>query len=287
MSNNRHQISPIPPHPYGERFLNFMTGITMTKEEAERRAHQERGQVEEVNAHNNMHHHHIPPKSSTDGAGGYLEVPPHRLRNDHDVEKTLDAAEKSTDKQTGPKGRRRSEEEKPDRTLLTHANEREGRTSTTLPMVQEAKENSSHHSSSHRNSQNGEMDERDEKQHFPDADGHLDEPNQNSNHKDMQQVKDGYFQDQNHEASQNHTIEYTVSAKDEDGEKQKYQMEAPLDSRSQGHLDVEPEHDSHSEAHVDPRPEPERRISKPPRIGSGIIPTLTPLLREDEIGIAR
>lgn len=36
LSHNRHQISPIPPQPYGTRFLNFMTGITMTKEEAER-----------------------------------------------------------------------------------------------------------------------------------------------------------------------------------------------------------------------------------------------------------
>ncbi|KAL1962735.1 hypothetical protein VTN77DRAFT_9189 [Rasamsonia byssochlamydoides] len=36
LSHNRSQISPIPPDAYGERFINFMEGITMSKEEAER-----------------------------------------------------------------------------------------------------------------------------------------------------------------------------------------------------------------------------------------------------------
>lgn len=36
LSHNRSQISPIPPEQYGERFINFMEGITMSKEEAER-----------------------------------------------------------------------------------------------------------------------------------------------------------------------------------------------------------------------------------------------------------
>lgn len=38
LSQNRNQISPIPPEAYGERFLNFITGITKTKGEAEREA---------------------------------------------------------------------------------------------------------------------------------------------------------------------------------------------------------------------------------------------------------
>lgn len=37
MSNNKSQISPIPPEAYGDRFLKFIGGLTMTKEEAERR----------------------------------------------------------------------------------------------------------------------------------------------------------------------------------------------------------------------------------------------------------
>lgn len=275
LSNNRHQISPIPPHAYGERFLNFMTGITMTKEEAERRAQQEGQQMEEVNAHNNMHHHHI-PHTSMDGADGHVEVP-NRPRNDHDVEHTLDAAEKSTDAQTGRKGRRRSEEEKPDRTLLTHTHE--GRASTTLPIVQEAKENSSNHSSKsslHHNSQLDDADGQNEKQHHPDG-------NLEKSEEVKQLVPNGIPPQKNHDT--NPTIEYTVSGKDDDGEKQEYRMEAPLDSQSQGHLDVEPE--SEAKEHLDARPEPERRISKPPRIDSGVIPTLAPLLRDDEIGVAR
>ncbi|EER37449.1 phosphatidylinositol-4-phosphate 5-kinase its3 [Histoplasma capsulatum H143] len=45
LSHNRNQISPIPPHSYGERFLNFIIGITMSKEEAEReRQSKEQGQ---------------------------------------------------------------------------------------------------------------------------------------------------------------------------------------------------------------------------------------------------
>ena len=36
MSANKSQISPIPPEGYGDRFVKFITGITMTKEESER-----------------------------------------------------------------------------------------------------------------------------------------------------------------------------------------------------------------------------------------------------------
>ena len=38
MSNERSQISPIPPEGYGDRFVKFISGITMTKEEQERQA---------------------------------------------------------------------------------------------------------------------------------------------------------------------------------------------------------------------------------------------------------
>lgn len=36
MSNDSTQISPIPPEGYGDRFVKFIRGITMSKEEAER-----------------------------------------------------------------------------------------------------------------------------------------------------------------------------------------------------------------------------------------------------------
>lgn len=37
LSHDRGQISPIPPESYGDRFIAFIKGITMSKEEAERR----------------------------------------------------------------------------------------------------------------------------------------------------------------------------------------------------------------------------------------------------------
>lgn len=36
LSQDRHQISALPPHEYGERFLNFISGTTMSQEEAHR-----------------------------------------------------------------------------------------------------------------------------------------------------------------------------------------------------------------------------------------------------------
>ena len=39
MSHNKSQISPIPPEAYGDRFVKFISGLTMTKEEVERDAH--------------------------------------------------------------------------------------------------------------------------------------------------------------------------------------------------------------------------------------------------------
>lgn len=37
LSHDRAQISPVPPPNYAERFINFVKGITMSQEEAERR----------------------------------------------------------------------------------------------------------------------------------------------------------------------------------------------------------------------------------------------------------
>ena len=36
MSNNKSQISPVPPEDYGDRFVKFISGHTKTKEELER-----------------------------------------------------------------------------------------------------------------------------------------------------------------------------------------------------------------------------------------------------------
>ena len=39
MKNNKSLISPIPPEAYGDRFIKFITGITMSAEEAEELSH--------------------------------------------------------------------------------------------------------------------------------------------------------------------------------------------------------------------------------------------------------
>ena len=38
MSSDKTQISPIAPEPYGDRFVRFITGITMPREEAEKKS---------------------------------------------------------------------------------------------------------------------------------------------------------------------------------------------------------------------------------------------------------
>lgn len=41
MKNNKSLISPIPPEAYGDRFIKFITGITMPREEAEKQSHEQ------------------------------------------------------------------------------------------------------------------------------------------------------------------------------------------------------------------------------------------------------
>jgi hypothetical protein len=129
LSAPRTQISAIPPQAYGDRFVNFITGITMTKEEAERRETQESHRVGD----------HIPVQS---GSAENLGQPSSTLspteRESPAVEKTMRRAQKQTDKATpSEKGRDQSEEEKPDRTLKTTE---DARAAMTLPVVSESHE---------------------------------------------------------------------------------------------------------------------------------------------------
>lgn len=148
MSNPSTQISPIPPESYGERFVNFITGITMTKEEAERRTTMEIDDRGSLDAHNMLHHHHLPSPIITnlDGANSNEKYSPMSPLSSSPiaVDKTMQRAQKQADKSTGSKSRRESEEEVPDRTLRTttiHDGEvREGRNSTTLPVLEEVGE---------------------------------------------------------------------------------------------------------------------------------------------------
>lgn len=268
----------------------------MTQEEAQRRQTQE-GEHAEVNAHNALHHHHIPPKERIEESA---DAPMHSPRNEYEVEKTLDKAQKSADRQTSDKGRKRSEEEDvPDRTLMTYTNE--ARLSTTLPIVQEVGENSSRHSSRSEGRQPSPKPHNDTEQ-----DQHV-QQSETSNRilvgeqqysspklmsrEDLQSQKRSEVDpehDQSHsrnDGNGHQTVEYIVTTHESGQPKAQYEMEAPISSESVNEVNVwpiEPE-DDQQEQHR----QHQQRISKPPRIESGIIPTLGPLIAENEIGIAR
>lgn len=124
LSHNRLQISPIPPESYGERFINFITGITMSKEEAEREAQAR--------------------------ASGDPSMDPVRGQGFHDpaVERTMRAAEKQVARD-GP--------EPQPRTLTTMRDPMDASSTggpSTLPVVQEDGENGSTGSVGDQNGQN-------------------------------------------------------------------------------------------------------------------------------------
>ncbi|KAJ4522645.1 Phosphatidylinositol-4-phosphate 5-kinase [Exophiala dermatitidis] len=136
LSAPRTQISPVPPQAYGERFLNFITGITMTQEEAERRRTLEScrtGERPQTGASVENVGHNVLAGSQQDGSGE--KFPPLSPA----VEKTMRKALKQADKAMPmEKGRRKSEEEKPERILRTVE---EPKSSALLPVVSEAGEN--------------------------------------------------------------------------------------------------------------------------------------------------
>ncbi|KIW20041.1 hypothetical protein PV08_00616 [Exophiala spinifera] len=137
LSAPRTQISPIPPQAYGERFLNFVTGITMTQEEVERRKTQD-GRPSETQTQNfSVDIQRQPPREIHGGEGeGFVQSP---TMSPMAVETTMRKAQKQTDKSTpDDKGRSGSEEEKPERILRTTE---ESRGPTLLPVVSEAGEN--------------------------------------------------------------------------------------------------------------------------------------------------
>ena len=132
LSAPRNQISAIPPQAYGDRFINFITGVTMTREEAQRRETQE--------SHRPGDHIAV-GSASAENLGRPIPGSSPIERDDPAVERTMRKAQKQTDKATNlAKGRIESEEEKPDRTLITA---QDTRASMTLPAVKESGESGS------------------------------------------------------------------------------------------------------------------------------------------------
>ncbi|KAL8923539.1 MAG: hypothetical protein Q9172_003075 [Xanthocarpia lactea] len=107
MSNDRSQISPIPPEDYGERFVKFITGLTKTKEQAERESR------------------------STDQRDGSIQTDRQHSHtfSRHSTDMVIQKAEKQAQK-TEKQGA--SEDNVRDRTLIAEKN-----AGATLPVVEE------------------------------------------------------------------------------------------------------------------------------------------------------
>lgn len=124
LSNNKSQISPIPPEGYGDRFVKFITGITATKEEVEREG------------------------QSSDQRDGSIVI--NRQFTRTSTEKVINKAEHQA-KKTENDGA--SEDPTNDRTLSTvrspSADKTNGVSGATLPVVQEDGEAASREDSIH------------------------------------------------------------------------------------------------------------------------------------------
>ena len=128
MSSDSSQISPIPPEGYGDRFVRFISGITMTKEEQERQS--QSGDL--LDGSIDTHHQSSFPISR------------------HSTDRVIEKAEKQAHK-TEKEGA--TEEPKRDRTLSTvrspSVERAGGGGGATLPVVEEDGEAASREDSIH------------------------------------------------------------------------------------------------------------------------------------------
>lgn len=129
LSNDRTQISPVPPHEYGERFMNFISAVTMSAEEARRDAQERDAAHQAAAATGNQDHGRIGSWGSTSRHSrasshmppipNYKPPPPPVNRSgalSPEQEVTLEKAEYQAEK-TIRHGAR--EEDVPERTLKT------------------------------------------------------------------------------------------------------------------------------------------------------------------------
>jgi 1-phosphatidylinositol-4-phosphate 5-kinase len=157
LSHDRNQISPIPPEAYGDRFIKFMTGITMTKEEAERRGEEEGGQPSSAAEAGSRAQRRGRTTTSIDGTRSSRDSADPGPRSPA-IDKTMQKAYKQAEKS---EKRRSSKEEPPERTFSTvrspSAERTHGSAGTTLPIVEEAGEAGSTGGRSRRSDNSGEQ----------------------------------------------------------------------------------------------------------------------------------
>ncbi|KAK4447746.1 hypothetical protein QBC34DRAFT_123556 [Podospora aff. communis PSN243] len=159
LSGDRSQISALPPQEYGDRFLNFISGITMSQEEAVREAQERDATMAATAAAEEEHQRALQRGGSTDRHSPSAippipnyqpPAPPSALSPGHtspEAEATVLRAEKEAQR-SDPHV---SESDVPDRTLRTTTTSGKhthgsvttpGAGSTVLPIVEEAAEGS-------------------------------------------------------------------------------------------------------------------------------------------------
>ena len=143
LSSDRTQISALPPDQYGDRFYNFVEGVTLSAEESRREAQRREkeameGKTSTEKSKTQKHHHGIPEMSKH-----LPPVPPSAEPISSGGRETVEKASlEARRSQTG----RTTEADVPDRTLTTAKSPPEKRDSMQhepiLPVVEEAAESS-------------------------------------------------------------------------------------------------------------------------------------------------
>ncbi|KAI0007875.1 SAICAR synthase-like protein [Xylariaceae sp. FL0662B] len=161
LSSDRSQISALPPEEYGDRFIKFMSGITMSQEEAARDAFEREAAAAAAAASAEVDPSHpegsqAPGSDSVPPAPSYLPPPPPGMRSPQSPEPNP-TVEKALKKACKKEKDVAKEEQVPERKITTTGAPSNGRTSThaVLPVVEETAEAGSIGGRSRRDSASG------------------------------------------------------------------------------------------------------------------------------------
>ncbi|KAH6647271.1 hypothetical protein BKA67DRAFT_525369 [Truncatella angustata] len=141
LTADRSQISALPPHEYGERFIKFMEGVTMSAEEAERDQYDRQAAAEAAAAmaeDGEMHNHDGPPHPT------YLPPAPPSLRSPRSPEPNP-TVEKALRKATKKEKNVAKEDQVPERIIRAIAQDAasvhgKSNSHAVLPVVEETAE---------------------------------------------------------------------------------------------------------------------------------------------------
>ncbi|KAI1139229.1 SAICAR synthase-like protein [Hypoxylon sp. FL0543] len=143
LSHDRSQISALPPDEYGERFMKFMCGITMSPEEAARDAHDREVAAALTSAEMERTKQdtlQAPGSSSAPPAPSYLPPPPPGMRSPNSPEPNP-VVEKALKKATKKEKDLAKEEQVPERKITTAVSPGSRANShAVLPVVEETAE---------------------------------------------------------------------------------------------------------------------------------------------------